>query len=966
MLRLALAILAVPLLFPAERETAKGKHEVFIEGPTILAPDSRAALRVAVFESFGLHKLSPAGEAEVEVTLQGRDGKPVKLFSGKTGADGTISKSFDVPDLADGDYAMSVKTKSAAGSNTISQSVKVRRGHRILLVTDKPLYQPGQTMHLRALALAEMTLKEAAENELLFEVEDAKGNKVFKKRARTNAFGVAAIDFTLADEVNMGAYRVTALLGGSKAEKTVTVKRYVLPKFKIKTKTERAYYLPLETVKGSLQTDYFFGKPVKDGRVTVVASTFDVRMREFARLKAKTDAKGFAEFEVKLPDYFVGQPLKKGNAFVQLEVSVVDPADHEEKVTKTLSVADSLLQLHVVPESGKVVPGIENILYVLTTAPDGSAVEADVKLKAGKSEAAGKTNASGFAALRITPEAKDLIGNNHGKPVLPVTVSAGDEKGNRSEKRIELGSEIGRDRMLLRLDKAVYEAGEVAVLDLFGTFDRGKIFIDVVRKGQAILTTTCDFEKGKAQYKLPLSPELFGSLEVHAYKIMGDGEIVRDTRIVYVQPPSDLTIHIETDKKTYLPAGEAKISFKVTDRAGKGVQSALGVIIVDESVYALQDMQPGLEKVYFTLQEELLKPRYQLKFNQSVSGLIRQPKLAAVQQEAAKILMAPAEPKARRWNTNTIAEKASEFNQKLVQIYYAFQNSIMNEKMTFWEEDKESGKRRFKAGFLDELVSKKKLNKKQLQDPWGNKVTLEELAKCDVAFTFDHWAKVMSAQNVQMMWAAFYNAAGIKDINEETFKELIKPKMRQDYFGVAYTLERLAKEYPVFSAENIAKMTDDRRKNHIFQHLRQAVNTSGGVLSEGEGWRFAEGFEEKQATGAFFRKLGGGTYKLEDLAKENACFAAANFAKIANIDRRAAIYNGIWKKIRKSGIDSIAVFEKEWKWKPGLLETLVKEGILTAEQLKDVAGRPVDFDAIVKSSLIRFPAWRRLPRFFPT
>src|SRR4029079_10720393 len=43
----------------------------------------------------------------------------------------------------------------------------------------------------------------------------------------------------------------------------------------------------------------------------------------------------------------------------------------------------------------------------------------------------------------------------------------------------------------------------------------------------------------------------------------------------------------------------------------KPTQSALGVLIVDEAVYALQEMQPGLEKVYFTLQEELLKPQAQ-------------------------------------------------------------------------------------------------------------------------------------------------------------------------------------------------------------------------------------------------------------------------------------------------------------------------------------------------------------------
>ncbi len=56
------------------------------------------------------------------------------------------------------------------------------------------------------------------------------------------------------------------------------------------------------------------------------------------------------------------------------------------------------------------------------------------------------------------------------------------------------------------------------------------------------------------------------------------------------------------------PVRAARSIFTVTDAQGKPTAAALGVIIVDEAVYALQEMQPGLEKVYFTLQEELLKP----------------------------------------------------------------------------------------------------------------------------------------------------------------------------------------------------------------------------------------------------------------------------------------------------------------------------------------------------------------------
>ena len=47
----------------------------------------------------------------------------------------------------------------------------------------------------------------------MIEVQDAKGNKVFKKRLATSDYGIAAADFQLADQVNTGSYTVTAIVG---------------------------------------------------------------------------------------------------------------------------------------------------------------------------------------------------------------------------------------------------------------------------------------------------------------------------------------------------------------------------------------------------------------------------------------------------------------------------------------------------------------------------------------------------------------------------------------------------------------------------------------------------------------------------------------------------------------------------------------------------------------------------------
>ncbi|HEY3376984.1 MAG TPA: MG2 domain-containing protein, partial [Armatimonadota bacterium] len=236
-----------------------------------------AALRVIVTD----HSTGKPVSAEVTISLVTlANGKPTKdvqrLFFGRTNAYGTLDAQFKAPKGAPGSYQLAVKVESPIGIDEITQPLQLEESVQVMLSMDKPLYQPGQTMHLRALALDVATRQAVAGDKLTIEVEDARGNKVFKKSQALSEFGVAAADFELANEVNMGTYTVRAILPAGQAEKKVRVERYVLPKFKVAMTTDKAYYLPGETVKGTIQADYFFGKPVGGGEVKIDVSTVDI------------------------------------------------------------------------------------------------------------------------------------------------------------------------------------------------------------------------------------------------------------------------------------------------------------------------------------------------------------------------------------------------------------------------------------------------------------------------------------------------------------------------------------------------------------------------------------------------------------------------------------------------------------------------------------------------------------------
>ena len=537
---------------PLDKVLLVKAHETALSGGQEFYAGAPAALRCEVHGVKSFTETIPLA-ASVAIQLTGKDGKPIPVYDGKTGADGVAEAQFTTPDLPAGSYKMQVVTKSALGEEKLERDVTVKTAPRVLLVTDKPLYQPGQLMHLRALALQSFDLKPVAGADLTFEVEDGKGNKVFKKGMKTSDFGVASADFQLADEVNAGDYHVKAVLADHAADKTVTVKPYVLPKFKADVTAARRFYLPKETIKADLQSDYFFGKPVAGAKVKVTASTFDVAFKDFQTVDTTTDAQGHAKFEVQLPDYFVGQPLQKGNALVKLDVKVTDTADHTETITKTYPVSDQPIRVTLLPEGGRITPGLENCVFAAAVYPDGSPAQCDVKLWLGtegkdKPFATLKTSESGLAEFRVTPKPEqirtdgqwaqhniEMLGGQQQQVwgqqnVFDLYAEASDAMGATAKAAVTLNTEPLGENVLLRLDRAVYKAGEAVQLDVRSSAGLPTVYVDVVRSGQTVLTKWLDVKDGKAEYALDLSQSLFGTLEIHAYQMLASGEIIRDGR----------------------------------------------------------------------------------------------------------------------------------------------------------------------------------------------------------------------------------------------------------------------------------------------------------------------------------------------------------------------------------------------------------------------------------------------------
>jgi hypothetical protein len=585
---------------------------IHILGQQSYLAGGEAAVRVIVTDS---QDAVIAGRSSVQIELLVPNEKSHLLFSGQLNRRGTTEAQFRLPTGMVGSYELRYVVDTAIGSAEFTQPVRLDDKVSILLTTEKPLYQPGQTIHVRALALDRSDHAAAANRKLTFEVEDSRGNKVFRKATQTDKFGIASAEFELADEVNLGTYHLRALMGESEAptntaEIALNVERYVLPKFKVAldfagagNKTKRGYR-PGDHVTGTVRANYFFGKPVSDAEIAVKASSLDVAVFEAASAQGKTDHEGVYHFDLKLPTYFAGRPLSQGAARVLIEATVKDSAAHSETRGEPITISESPLLITAVPEGGTLVPNLENQVFILTSYPDGTPASTSLKgvHAEGTPDQQVNSDDGGVAVVRISP----------GAGVENIKVEAEDREGNRSSSKIALQSREGEDQILLRSERAVYRAGDRINLKVFSTKKRGAAYVDIVKDGQTVLTRDLDLENGQAELSLTATPQLAGTVDFNAYLFSRNAQPVGDHRLVFVQPADELKIDAVADAKVYKPGDEARIRFHVTNSKGEGVSAALGLQVVDEAVFALAEKQPGFAKVFFYLEQEVMKPRYEI------------------------------------------------------------------------------------------------------------------------------------------------------------------------------------------------------------------------------------------------------------------------------------------------------------------------------------------------------------------
>lgn len=253
----------------------------------------------------------PAADVNVSAVIEVREGEateriaPVTRGEQTTDREGYAVFDFDLPRAIDtSDVNITVTARRGALIEEARQEIRFFNIADVLVSTDKGLYQPGQTIHVRALAF-DPERRAIPDAPLTIRISDPDSTVAFRQIVRTSRFGVASIDWPVSESTRLGEYHISvelpdALFDGARGERSIRISRYELPNFAVGVRPDRAYYLSGQNAEVEVRAGYLFGQPVPRGRVRVVRETERVwnyreqrwETEEGAEYAGETDAQG--------------------------------------------------------------------------------------------------------------------------------------------------------------------------------------------------------------------------------------------------------------------------------------------------------------------------------------------------------------------------------------------------------------------------------------------------------------------------------------------------------------------------------------------------------------------------------------------------------------------------------------------------------------------------------------------------
>ncbi|HKQ73450.1 MAG TPA: MG2 domain-containing protein [Blastocatellia bacterium] len=585
---------------------------LLVSAPQEAGKEAKYAIRARA-----LHPLTGNAVSGVNVEArmfyeEGNDKRELKS-AGVTNSTGEAPLEFKLPGpLKADEVEIRVIARRDGFYQEAEEEVSLIYPNQVLISADKPLYQPGQTLRVRVLAL-DRDKKAWANIDGKLKINDVESTTVFRADFKTSRFGVADVEWKIPDGARLGVYNIDAHIGEESPRRGfgsigVQISRYDLPNFVVNVKPDRGYYLTGQNAEVEVRADYLFGQPVKRGRARVVRETerrwnyreqkweteerdkYEGALDDDGRFIARVNlAEDHKDFEPGSDSRF--RDLRYAAYLTDLTTGRTEQRRFDLRITRD--------PIHVyLIERGKISEGLPLQFYVSTFYADGAPAQCEVAISqvfadedddSAKAQpgsparplATVKTNRYGVAKV-----ASLGAGRTEGNDELRLKLTARDDQG-RSGYDVHKYWGWYSQAIRVETDKTLYRAGEPIKARLTSNSPRMNWIVDLMRGSRLLSTRAVQLKDGLAEITFPFNQEFNDELMVMAYPTFeGDREVYDPASAARVLYPRDreLKLDLKFDQASYRPGDEARADLRVLTPQGRAAESAVGVVIFDKAI----------------------------------------------------------------------------------------------------------------------------------------------------------------------------------------------------------------------------------------------------------------------------------------------------------------------------------------------------------------------------------------------
>lgn len=551
-------------------------------------------------------------EAKIKIDRDNEEEQIIKA-SAKTNQEGQALFQFDLSkSLNTSSLALEISGELNGCIQEMSRNIGFNESASIIINTDKPLYQPNQTLHIRLLSFD--AARHAIVNEpISLEITDPERTKVFSAKLKTSRFGIANTDWNIPSNIRLGDYDIEVDLHSqkhnSRTKTQVKISRYDLPTFVVSAKTEQPYYLSEQShAQVEVKADYLFGKPVTSGSVKIVSQSnryWNYREQKYnsteevlyqGKLSAEGKVLATIDFS-KLPNISYLNCFSYPYQDLELAAYVTDDSSNRtEQKRFFLRVSKNDIHLYVIDYKSNHY-NFPNQFYLSATYADGSPAECNISLfeeisysknpcePSGEPFLKVKTNRYGIAKISNFTFTKLEDKANEG--FRGVTFSATDKSMHKG--LLKYSFRQYPNNITISTNKAVYRFGEALQVNISSNNISTDLIVDIAQGDKILDSRSIKLEKGNTSFTVPYNTEFKGIV-----KILGRATIKTENRYyadyygdscsVLYPVNENLALGIKLNKETYKPGEEVKAAFKVKNSLGIPTESALGVVVFDKAV----------------------------------------------------------------------------------------------------------------------------------------------------------------------------------------------------------------------------------------------------------------------------------------------------------------------------------------------------------------------------------------------